>query len=158
MEYKTITVSLKSFLYFGILIFVFSLFLTVNSYISISSSESFVKNNLTGTFIGLIVGIVFVVIGMKKRKIVFEEKNIKYSTSKTIFEANYDEINLIKTFINPANKSENLMIFVDETRLFSFSTSFFPREKLIDAYNELLAKCENYIENNELTIDNELEW
>ena len=160
---KTIVTPLKSFIYLGVMIFAFSIWLCLSNLNimnndAINSADNFVSSNFTGGIFGIIIGVCFIFLGNKKRKIIFSDVNIEYITSKPVFVANYDEINLIKTFINPTNKSENLMIFVDETKIFSFSTSFFPREKLVETYNELLSRCNQFIEKEELTIDNELNW
>jgi len=158
MENKTITVSLNTFKYLGILIIGVSVALILNTATSINPTEDVVAKNFSGGAAGVIVGIIFLLLGKRKRKINLLENRIEYITSKTVFTANYADINLIKTFIDPANKSENLMVFVDENDTISFATSFFPKEKLIEVYQELLIRCQEYIAKNEITVDNELKW
>jgi len=158
IENKTITVSLNTFKYLGFLIIGISVALIFNTVSSINPSENTVAGNWTGGTVGVIIGIIFLLLGNKKRKIIFGETQIEYIASKPVFIANYSEINLIKTFIDPANKSENLMIFVDENNTISFTSSFFPKEKLVEMYKELLLRCDEFISKNEITVDNELNW
>ncbi len=158
MQQKTIHVSLKSFTYLGILVFSIGLFLILSNYFSLNPTENFQASNFTGGIMAMIFSIVLCYMGTKKRKIVFSDEKLEYIAAKTQFAASYSEINLIKTFIDPANKSQNLLIFVDESRILSVSSAFFPIEKIQEAYRELLLRCKHFIENNELTIDNELNW
>ena len=157
-ENKIISVSLNTFKYLGFLIIGVGVALILNTVNSFNPSEEVLSKNISGGVFGIIIGIIFLFLSKKKRSIIFLENKIEYITSKPIFTANYSDINLIKTFIDPANKSENLMIFVDENNIISFTTSFFPKEKLIDIYQELLLRCEKYIAKNEITIDNDLNW
>jgi hypothetical protein len=158
MDDKTISVPLTSFRWLGILIIGISVALVLNTFISINSTESTIASNFTGGLIGGIIGICFLILSNRKRKINFNLEIIEYVTKVVVFSAKYSEINLIKTFIDPTNKSENILIFVDENRTVSFTTSFFPREKLIEVYNELLARCSEFIIREELTVDNKLNW
>jgi hypothetical protein len=158
MQNKTISVSLDTFKYLGFLIIGVSLVLILNTFISINPTDNTVANNFTGGIVGVVIGILFLLLGNRKRRIIFFENKIEYITSKPVFTANYADINLIKTFINPSNKSENLMLFVDEYNVISFTSSFFSRENLIEVYQELLLRCQEYIAQNELTVDNELNW
>ena len=50
------------------------------------------------------------------------------------------------------------MIFVDEDKILSLSSNFYPEDKLKEIYNELILRCSEYIEKNELTIEDELNW
>jgi hypothetical protein len=50
------------------------------------------------------------------------------------------------------------LLFVDENNTISFTTSFFPREKLVEVYKELLLRCEEFIAKDEITVDNDLNW
>jgi len=158
MENKTFSVSLNTFKYLGFLIIGVSAALILNTVTSINPTEDVLAKNISGGVLGVIVGIFFMFFSRKKREINFLENKIEYTASKLIFSADYSEINLIKTFIDPSNKSENLLIFVDENITISFTASFFPREKLIEIYQELLLRCSEFIAKNEITVDNELGW
>ncbi|MCL2313171.1 MAG: hypothetical protein FWC41_11950 [Firmicutes bacterium] len=158
MENKTFSISLNTFKYLGFLIVGVGITLIFNTVNSFNPSEEILAKNISGGVFGIIIGIIFLFISKKKRSIIFLENKIEYSTSKPIFTANYSDINLIKTFIDPANKSENLMIFVDANNTISFTTSFFPKEKLVEVYQELLLRCEEFITKNEITVDNDLNW
>ncbi|MPM68224.1 hypothetical protein SDC9_115155 [bioreactor metagenome] len=155
---KNIVVKFNSIKLLGLLLIGVGLVLFINTYISINPTESSTANNNSGGIIGVIVGSVFFILGNRKRQISFSEDKIEYLNSKLVFSTKYGEINLIKTFIDPANKSENLMIFVDENKTISFSSSFFNKDILQNIYTELLFRCKEFIDKDEITVDNDLNW
>jgi len=147
MAEKVITTGIKSFVNVGYLLLGAWGLLVLKLYFD------------TGNFdilqlLPLLIGFFFVYLGKKGRQFVFSETDFKYSK----FSARYDEINLLKTFKDTKNNSNNLLIFIDETNILSLSSSFYSQEILEKIYYELVRYCKKYIENNELTLENELNW
>jgi len=155
---KTISVKLKSFTTIGVLVISGSILLSVSVYFNQSQSYDYILSTFKATSVFVIIGIILCYMGAKTRNIIFLEEKIEYKTSKTIFSARYDEINLIKTFKDPANNSQNLLIFVETNNSLALSSSFFSIDKLHETYIEILNRSDIYIKNNELTIENELNW
>ena len=151
MDNKTIVTMISSFNYIGILLIACAFILFLQSLLSDGGFE-------IGVLIPLIVGAVFCYVGLLGRKFSFLEQEIKYSTTKLVFQARYDEINLLQTFHDKQTNSDNFLIFVDEDKILSLSSNFYQEDKLKEIYNELILRCSEYIEKNELTIEDELNW
>ena len=155
---KIIDTNNKSFLMVGLLLIGIAIVLIANSAFQMASTTEYIYNNMHLGFVGIFVGIIFMLLGKKKKYILFEENEFTYKISKHTFSEKYTEINLIRTFKDQNNYSKNLMIYFDENKTLSFSSSFWSEEKLIDAYKEFVARSKNFIDKNEITIENDLNW
>jgi len=151
METKVFKTKINIFSYIGFLLVGCSLILILQLFLS--------KGHIAfSPLMPLVVGIIFCYVGFIGRKFIFDEKEFRYATTRTRFKAKYDEINLLKTFYDKQTKSNNLLVFIDENNVFSFSSNFYQEVKLKDIYKELEKRCKTYIDKNELTVENELDW
>ncbi|MCL2039943.1 MAG: hypothetical protein FWG85_05895 [Bacteroidetes bacterium] len=155
---KIISTNNKSLSMVGYLLIGIAIVLIVNSITQISPTENYIYNNLyLGTF-AILVGGMFIIFGKKKKYIIFNENQFSYKISKQTFTEKYTEINLIRTFIDNNNHSKNLMIYFDDNKCLSFSSSFWSEEKLIDAYKEFINRSSEFINKNEISVENNLNW
>ncbi len=157
-ENKTISIKLKSFTAIGILVISGSILLSLSAYFSNAQTEEYIISTLKTGLIFVFVGFLLCYMGTKTRSLIFSEEKMEYKTSKLIFSAKYNEINLLKTFRDTNNNSQNLLILIEKNDSLSLSSSFFQLEKLQEAYKEILMRCETHINNKELSIENDLNW
>jgi hypothetical protein len=158
MNKKTIETNNKSLLMLGYLLIGIAIVLIFNSILQISPTKDYIYNNMYLGFIGIGIGGGFILLGRKKKKIIFSENEFTYKISKHLFTERYVGINLIQTFIDPGNHSKNLMIYFEENKSLSFSSSFWTEEKLIEVYKEFISKTKDFIDKGEISVENELKW
>ena len=155
---KIISTNNKSLLMVGVLLLGIATILIINSITQFSPTQDYIHNNLHLGVIGILAGAMFIIFGRKKKYIIFYEYQFSYKISKRIFNDSYSEINLIRTFIDTNNYSKNLMIYFDDNKCLSFSSSFWTEEKLIEAYKEFINRSNEFINKNEISIENNLNW
>jgi len=158
MDKKIIETNNKPLLMLGYLLLGISIFLILNSIFQATPTQGYIYNNLHLGIVGIAVGIIFVLLGKKKKCIIFLENEFICKINRHIFTEKYTNINLIHTFIDSNNRSKNLLIYFDENKTLSFSSSYWLEEKLIDAYKEFIIRSKNFIDINEISVENELDW
>ena len=158
MDKKIIETNNKPLLMLGFLLLPISLVLILNSISQSNPTHNYLYTNFYIGLFGIVVGIFLILIGRKKKCIIFFENEFTYKINKHFFTEKYTEINLIHTFKDPNNGSKNLLIYFDENKTLSFSASYWTEEKLIEAYKEFLFRSREYIDKNEISIENDLSW
>jgi hypothetical protein len=149
---KELSESNNTFKYLGALLIVVGVAAIFNTIDVISIDK------ITIGIAGIGLGVYLLLRGFAKRRFIFDETEYIYLSGKYTFNQKYKDINLVKNFTDPTNRSNNLLIFVDENDSISFSSSYFSEALLKNVFLELSVRCKEYIDNNELTIDNELNW
>lgn len=151
MEYK---VKLTSFLYIGAILITAGLVYIAGMFYSQHPGAVYKEEVLSGGLLGIIVGIIFLFLGSKSRKIVLSEEKFEYWTSKPNFVANYKDIELLKIFSDGERNSKILLIIDKEGNNLSVSSSFFNVDMLKNASIDLHSK----LKNSDCEIVDELGW
>lgn len=149
-EYST---TLKSFKLMGFIILIFSLAYIINEY-NPDSKESLSLIISLG-ILAIIFSSFLFYFGQKKRTIKLFNDRIEYSKSKVEFDILWKEIILIKSFKEMNKSSENLVIMTKNEEIYTFSTAFFEREKLISCFNEIININLN---REDFTIEDDRQW
>lgn len=150
----------KSFTWLGYLLIGAGIVLPVSTYTSINPTKTIIESNLMFGIIVIVFGVCCLLLGRKKRIIRFTHDKLEYESNKITFSAPYSEIALIKTFHDPANRSDNLLVMKDEQtqNIICWTNSFFSAETLHNVFAELVQRCKTGIDSEDTTVDNELEW
>lgn len=103
--------------------------------------------------IDIIVGGFFLYFGNKKRALIIYENGVVYKEGKVKFEANWDDIILLKSFQEMGKSASNLIIMKENEDHLSISSAFFKIEYLIAAFKDVQSLN---IEN--ITVEDDLNW
>lgn len=103
--------------------------------------------------IGLAVGGFFIFFGNKKRSLIIYENGVEYKEGKVKFEANWNDIILLKSFQEMGKSASNLIIMKEDEDHLSLSSAFFKIEYLIAAFKDIQS-----LNLDNITIEDDLNW
>jgi hypothetical protein len=149
-EYK---VKLVAFQLLAYIIIVFAIAYMVNSYGT--DNNFYIKESIAGGLISLFAGILFLYLGSKTRTIKIYQNGLEYLNHRVMFRVKWDEIAVVKSFQDNSKQTENLIIITEDDRLLDISTAFFNKEKLIDAFNQIIGIVKT---KENITIEDDRLW
>jgi xanthine/uracil/vitamin C permease (AzgA family) len=118
------SVTNKNFSYIGYILLFISVSIIFSSLFSISPTEEYLITNVGLGIIGSMVGVFFILYGLKKKQILIGNNNLIYFSSGKKCVISFQSIEYIHTFYDKTNHSTNLLILFDKDQSISFSSSF----------------------------------
>ena len=141
-EPKVFSAKLKAFNYLSYLILAFSVVYIINSFRSYEPEQ--ITGIVSGGIFALIIAAFFWVIGKRERKIIVSDNGIEYISKKKEFETTWDKLILIKSYREEKKETENMILLNEDDSILSISTAFFDRHVLLDAFEYIVKKAEEY--------------
>jgi hypothetical protein len=135
------------------ILIVFAIAYMVNSYGI--SDKNYIFESITGGLIAFFAGLLFLYLGSKTKTIKLYQNGLEYLIQRVMFRAKWDEIAVVKSFQDRNKQTENLIIITEDERLLDISTAFFNKEKLMEAFNQII-KIVKTKEN--ITIEDDRLW
>lgn len=132
-EYKVKNTSFQLLAY---ILIVFAIAYMANSY-GTGNNNYFIES-ITGGLITLFAGILFLYLGYKTKMIKIYQNGLEYLNHRVMFRIKWDEVAVVKSFQDRNKQTENLIIIADDDRLLDISTAFFNKDKLIEAFNQII--------------------
>jgi len=140
------TAKLKTFTVFGYVLIGFGILYASSYLLTKQIDAKVIENALTGTFIAVVVGLLFLYMGNKKRRFIFYEDAFEYITNKSIFKKNYSDINAIKSYYEKEKNTSVVIIFAKDGSAQELSSTFLSKEILINIFNQLYENCKEFSE------------
>jgi hypothetical protein len=150
---KEFSTKLKSFQLLAYIILLFSVAYIINDF-NPNDKES-LSISISIGLLGLFASGFLFYFGQKKRTIKLYNDKIEYVKSGIEYSADWKDVILVKSFKEIDRKTENLIIMTQDENIFSISTAFFDRDKLIACFNEIIKINSN---RNNFTVEDDRDW
>jgi hypothetical protein len=132
-EYK---VKNSAFQMLAYILIVFGLAYMANSY-GRGDNNNFIES-IAGGLIALSAGLLFLYLGSKTKAIKIYRNGLEYLNQRVLFRVKWDEVAVVKSFQDRNKETENMIIITEDERLLDISSAFFNKEKLIEAFNQII--------------------
>lgn len=151
---KEISTNLKSFHLLAYLLIAFGLIYALSSLMPNNTQEK-AGQALIGGSVAIVAGLIFLFIGSRKRRFVFFSDSFEYRTNKIEFAETYGNIVYLKSFSEGERSSASIAIASSNGSEQVLSSAFLGYETLKELFKELCNSCSS---NEDIEIDDELEW